>query len=230
LKTKKEGRGGIKRISLIGSIVADTAVRPLDQLPAWGAALNVGSVSSHLGGNGAGAALAAARLGAPVRLAGAVGDDSAGAAALALLAATGVDVSGVRTLRGSPSAQTVALISSSGDRLFLQQPGASAQLGLDDIDFSGPIDLFHYASPFNLTALRPSAAQVIERARDCGAAVSLDVDWDPQGEWLDLLAPLCPALDYLFLNRQEAKQLSGLDDPDAVCAFFRRLGTAVVIL
>jgi sugar/nucleoside kinase (ribokinase family) len=43
-------------------------------------------------------------------------------------------------------------------------------------------------------------------------------------------APLCPLLDLLFLNQQEAQMLSGSDQPAGVGRFFRERGARVVVL
>lgn len=221
-------------VYVIGSIVFDSLVRPVERLPAWGSAENVESISYRLGGNGAGAAGAAAAMGVPVRLAGAVGRDAAGEFALERLKRIGVDLTAVRVRDDRSTAATVALIRADGERLFLQEVGASAELVIDDIPLdSGSVRgcrFFHYATPFCLAALRPDAERLLARARRAGLKISLDLDWDPAGEWLRHLEPLCPLLDILFLNLTEARMLIGEDDPERVGEFFRGRGVGIVVL
>ena len=72
-------------IYITGNIVTDCLIRPVDDLPTWGTTTFVDSIDLHLGGNGAASAYAAGMMGVPVRLAGAVGDDSFGQFALGRL-------------------------------------------------------------------------------------------------------------------------------------------------
>src|SRR5665809_147120 len=95
------------RLSLVGSVNVDLVVTAAT-LPRPGETVAGGTFERHGGGKSANQAVAAARLGASVRMVGAVGDDDLGEEALALLAAEGIDVSGVGRLEGS--ATGVALI------------------------------------------------------------------------------------------------------------------------
>lgn len=196
---------------VLGTIVLDTAVRPVDSLPPWGSARNVDSISRHLGGNGAVAAYAAARSGASVLLAGAVGEDDAGELVLERLRFGGVDTSRVRVLGNAATASTVALIRPDGERLFLQDLGASALISSADVSFRdlGDSTHFHYGSIHSLAGAREGAGRTLARARRAGLRVSVDLDWDPRSEWLHTLGPLAPLIDLLFLNETEAQMLTG---------------------
>jgi len=221
-------------IYTIGGIVLDTLVRPLDELPPWGTAHNVESISSHLGGNGAATAYAAATLGVPTRLAGQLGHDSAGDWVIDRLRSSGVDVERVVRRAEASTAQTIAVARSDGERILIQDIGASALWSIADVDMSRAATdgsrFFHYGSPFNLTGLRADAAEVLRLAKKAGLETSLDVDWDPRGEWIRAFEPLCPYLDYLFLNQLEAEKLSGSRSPGDVFAFFSERGVGTVVL
>lgn len=212
----------------------DTAVLRVGDQIGWGQAANVDGVSEHLGGNGAVTAYAASRLGCRVRLSGLVGEDAAGDFALAKLRTAGVDIALVRRGQSVSTARTVALVREDGQRTFLQLRGATAELAPDDVRFDeSAVDgctLFHYGSLYNLTRLRPYAAQILSSARAAGLRTSLDLDWDPQGEWSRLLEPLCPLLDYLFVNRDEARAITGAEGADDIGRRLRRLGAKTVVL
>jgi sugar/nucleoside kinase (ribokinase family) len=217
-----------------GNIVLDTLVRPVEGMPAWGTTTYVESISVHLGGNGAGSAYAAARMGVPAKLAGAVGDDPAGAFITGRLRSAGVDVSQLRVLDGTATAATVGMVHPGGERLFFHDLGACGRFQADNISFAPEVlsgcSFFHYASIFCLPKLRTQAREVLERARQAGLRTSLDVDWDTSGRWLDDLGPLCPLLEILFLNAQEAQMLCGLEEPEAVGLFFLDRGVKTVVL
>ena len=68
-------RMSVRGVYCAGNIVVDCLVRPVEAMPPWSTTTHVDSISLHLGGNGAATAYAAAMMGVPVRLAGAVGRD-----------------------------------------------------------------------------------------------------------------------------------------------------------
>jgi sugar/nucleoside kinase (ribokinase family) len=217
-----------------GNVVLDTLVRPVDGMPPWGTTTYVDSISAHLGGNGAGSAYAAARMGVPTKLAGAIGGDAAGALVSGRLRSAGVDVSQLRTFAGTATAATVGMVHPGGERLFFHDLGACGTFGAEHISFAPEVvrgfSFFHYASIFCLPRLRGEAGKVLEGARNAGLRISLDVDWDTSGRWLDDLGPLCPFLEFLFLNGQEAQMLCGLEEPEAVGLFFLNRGVKTVVL
>ncbi len=216
---------------VLGGLVFDAAVRAVETLPSWGAAANVDSISFTVGGNGSATACAAAKLGSAVRLAGAVGEDPAGRFVLDGVRECGVDTTLVRRSQ-SATAKTVVLIHPGGERLFLQELAATADISVDDLSFEdSAVDgcaWFHFASPHCLTSLRPYAAETLERARAAGLRTSMDLDWDPLEEWFDFLEPVLPLLDLLFLNRDEARHETSLDDPEAAARLLRAGGAGAV--
>ena len=218
---------------VLGSVVFDVAVRSLDALPAWGSAANLDSITLTIGGNGAATACAASKLGASVRVAGAVGDDAAAESVVNGMREHGVDVSLLgRTEAGT--AKTVALVHPGGERLFLQELAATAALGIADVRFDASAvenrGWFHYGSPFCLTGLRADAPRILNEARKAGMRTSMDLDWDPRQEWLAFLEPLLPLLDMLFLNEEEARAVTGLEDPEAACRFLQERGVSIVVV
>src|SRR6476469_3787465 len=95
------------RVVVVGSINADLVVT-VPSLPGPGETVTGGTFARWGGGKGANQAVAAARMGAAVTFVGAVVDDELGAAAVAELAAEGVDVGAIARLGGV--ATGVALI------------------------------------------------------------------------------------------------------------------------
>ncbi len=217
------------RVLCVGSIVLDILVRPVEALPPWGATLWVDSIDRHLGGNGAIAACALGILGTPVTLAGAVGGDDFGRYLLARLQSAGVDTSQVQVHNGVPTATTVGLVNGSSERLFLHVKGASDAADPDRIHFESFTHL-HFGSIFQMARLRESACRLLVRARRAGLLTSVDTAWDSLGRWMDDFAPLCPLLDCLFVNRQEAHMLTGLEDPAQAARSFHERGVPVVVL
>src|SRR6266516_2597294 len=103
------------RLTVIGSLNMDISVS-VGRLPGPGeTVLGTGAVIAP-GGKGANQALAAARLGGAVRMAGCVGDDEFGGRILAALAAEGVDLAPVRAVPGCATGLALITVDAAGQR------------------------------------------------------------------------------------------------------------------
>ena len=217
-----------------GSIVYDTLAHPVDRL-AWGTTRVAERLEHAVGGNAANTSQALGILGTPVRILGAVGTDHAARFILAQLTAAGVDT---RFLQESarPTAETVALVNSVGERHFLHRLGASEDAFQRAPEFTGEIcdgmSHYHFATFFLLPNVRKTGPEMLRRARLAGLTTSLDTGWDPSGEWLAALAPCLEQLDILFMNEDEAFHITGSRDPKegARIAHSKGVRTAVMKL
>jgi ribokinase len=115
------------RVTVIGSVNADLVVA-VARLPAAGETVTGGTFARHGGGKGANQAVAAARLGARVRLIAAVGDDDLGADAVAELEAEGVDVSAVARREGVATGVALITVDAAGENQIAVASGANATL------------------------------------------------------------------------------------------------------
>jgi sugar/nucleoside kinase (ribokinase family) len=207
-------------------------VRPVERI-AWNTTTWVDSIERQLGGNGASTCYTLGKLGVPVRLIGLVGRDGFGDELLDRLASVGVDLGAVGRSQ-LPTATTVALVNSQGDRFLLHRPGASAEAFADPLEFPPTLreglTHFHLANAFALPHLRRQAAEALRRARAAGLTTSVDTGWDPQGRWLEDLGPCLPNTDCLFANEEEACKLGGLDDASAAARRLLHLGARSVVL
>ncbi|MBX9616336.1 MAG: ribokinase [Caulobacteraceae bacterium] len=111
-------------ITVVGSINLDL-VASAPRLPAAGETVTGATLARHPGGKGANQALAAARLGAEVRLIGRVGDDAMAGEALALLARGGVDLTEVAVDAEAPTGVALIAVDPSGENQIVVAPGAN---------------------------------------------------------------------------------------------------------
>ena len=130
------------------------------------------------GGKGANQAVAAARLGASVRMVGQVGEDSFGDELLAGLDAEGIDTAGVRRV---PAQSGVALIvvDDGGPNFIVWVPGANAALEEEAV-----ADVERWAARCRLLVLPPEVTHVaVERfvraAQKAGAGDPLSAVFPP---------------------------------------------------
>lgn len=116
---------GTLDLVVVGSINVDLVVHA-DALPRPGETVSGSRFERFFGGKGANQAVAAARAGAKVGFAGAVGDDAFGTEALADLAAEGIDVAAVRTLPGVATGIAAIVVDAKGENQIALAAGANA--------------------------------------------------------------------------------------------------------
>lgn len=119
-------------ITVFGSINMDL-VAISDRLPKPGETVTGKTFSTAAGGKGANQALAAARAGASVRMAGAIGDDAFAAPALTLLRDARADLSLVRTV-AEPTGTAVILIGEGGENMISVIPAANGEVSATDAE------------------------------------------------------------------------------------------------
>lgn len=113
-------------ITVLGSINIDLIVNAV-RLPAPGETIAGTAFSMAAGGKGANQALAAARAGRRVRMAGATGIDTFAEPALALLGAAGIDLGSVRKTT-SPTGSALITVSSDGENTIVVVAGANGDV------------------------------------------------------------------------------------------------------
>lgn len=116
----------------MGSINIDL-VATCERIPGIGETVPGSTFHAYPGGKGANQAVAAARLGHPVRMIGRVGDDAFGLQLRTALEDSGVDVQGVATSPGSSGAALI-LVGQRGENIVVVTPGANAALSTRDLD------------------------------------------------------------------------------------------------
>ena len=65
---------------------------------------------------------------------------------------------------------------------------------------------------------------MMRTASASGLTTSLDTGWDARGERRTVIDPALPYTDLLFVNCDEAKLLSGEDQPEAAGRYFLERG------
>jgi ribokinase len=208
-----------ERVIVVGSINADLVVRA-ERLPAAGETVTGGRFAHHGGGKGANQAVAAARLGAAVTMAGAVGDDDLGAEALAVLEREGIDVAAVRRLEGEATGVALIVVDAAGENQIAVASGANARLGAE-------VEAVVRAAGEGVVLLGhevPEAA-VLAGARAARGPIVLNPA--PARPLPDALLALGPVLTP---NAGEARELGGAREPEAAARVLAaRTGAPVLV-
>jgi len=191
------------RVTVVGSLNTDISLA-VPHLPGPGeTVLSAAGAVIGSGGKGANQAVAAARLGAAVRMVGCCGDDQFGTRLRAGLAAEGVDTAGVRVVAGAASGVALITVDAAGENSIAVAAGANALAGPDEVAaaFAAPCDALV------LSAEIPAAviAGVLARARTAGVTCVLNLAPAPGGA----AALLGGGVDWLVVNEQEAAAVLG---------------------
>jgi ribokinase len=124
--------GNRPRVTVLGSLNMDISVT-VPRLPEPGATVLGSEARFTPGGKGANQAVAAARLGADVRMAGCVGDDDFGRRLLAALREEGVGHDGVRVTADAPTGLAMISVDHAGENIITVAPGANHEVGDQEI-------------------------------------------------------------------------------------------------
>lgn len=116
------------RVTVVGSINMDVLI-DVAALPLPHQTVTAHGLRRTIGGKGLNQAVAAARMGASVRMVATVGGDADGAAACAHLAAQGIDTAHVASLPGVATGAAHILVAADGSNMIAITPGANAAFG-----------------------------------------------------------------------------------------------------
>lgn len=190
------------RLAVLGSLNMDISV-PVGRLPGPGETILGGQAVIAPGGKGANQAVAAARLGAAVTMAGCVGEDEFGGPVLLALAAEGIEIEGVRRLPGVATGLALITVDADGENMITVAPGANGECGPAEADaaLAGPPDLLVISAEIPPAAI----AAVLAGADRRGVPTLLNLAPVPAGA----AALLAAGPDWLVVNETEAAALLG---------------------
>ena len=123
------------------------------------------------------------------------------------------------------------ILSRGDDRAILTSLGAIDALDARVVDLAvlRSARHVHVSSYYLQGKLQATLKPLLVAARDGGASVSLDPNWDPDETWDGGLLALLPLLDYLFVNEQEARLIGRADDALAGARALACNGPTVVV-
>jgi sugar/nucleoside kinase (ribokinase family) len=216
-----------------GLIVADHVSAPIAALPAAGALVKTDRLEITIGGCGANTAVDLARLGVDVGLAGVVGDDVLGRYCIEFLTRARVNCELVRISADEQTAATLIVNVQGEDRRFIHAVGANAiftgkEVPRESIRDSQVVAVGGFG--LNPALSGSSVAALFREAHAGGARTLLDVVIGEPADVPPMLAEALPETDFFLPNRDEARLLTGLDDPWQQAERFRAQGAGVVVI
>ncbi len=204
------------QVTVLGSLNMDISVT-VPKLPEPGATVLGSAARFTPGGKGANQAVAAARLGAAVRMVGCVGGDDFGRQLLAALREENVDAGSVRTVNGAPTGLAMISVDPAGENLITVAPGANHEVGAGEVAAasSSPGDVLVICAEIPVPAIRAALARA-SRVSGSGGRSILNLAPAPQtpAEAADIVTG---GVDWLVVNETEAaavlrRKVEGLTD------------------
>lgn len=217
------------RVCVVGSANVDFTVA-LERLPSPGETVSGGTLLRNLGGKGANQAVTAQRLGAQVRLLGAVGDDASGAEIRARLDAEGIDVGGLVTVAGTATGTALICVDAAGRNQIAVAPGANHAATVGALAPHASAIRWAQVVVCQLELPLPVVAWALGEAHAGGAVTILN-----PAPMRELPPGLLALADYLTPNEGEAARLAGTPVSDLASARaagerIRESGAGTVIL
>ncbi len=219
------------RVVVVGDLMTDAVARA--RFPLARASDTPAVVTMHGGGSGANLASWLAVEGSEVAFIGRRGADITGRNRDMELMGYGVDARLVMDPE-RPTGTCVVLVTHKGERTMLSDPGANAALSPEDL----PRDLFTSGSHLHMSGYtlinegsRDAGLSALDLARRAGMSISVDcassapverIGAEPFLEWTH-------GAKLLFANADQAKVLTGREEPDAAAKVLTAWFPQVVI-
>jgi sugar/nucleoside kinase (ribokinase family) len=196
----------------MGACILDVLGRPVETIPPGQGSVRLAEIRATAAGTAAGPAVDLAKLGASVRVIGALGDDLIGDIVAAAMARHGVDTAGLVRKKEAQTSATILPIRPNGERPALHVPGATRLFSRTDIDLehiTGSRALL-IGAPDALAGLTgQELADVAQAASSQGALVAVDVLHPGRPQDLERLAPLLGQADWFLPNADQLLALTG---------------------
>ena len=192
--------GNRPQVTVLGSLNMDISVT-VPRLPEPGATVLGSAARFTPGGKGANQAVAAARLGAGVRMAGCVGDDDFGRRLLASLREEGVGHDGVRVTADAPTGLAMISVDHAGENIITVAPGANHEVGATEIAAaaSAPADVLVICAEIPVPAIKAA----LTTTNTCILNLA------PAPPEPDAAAIVAGGVDWLVVNETEAGAVLG---------------------
>ncbi len=216
-----------------GILFADVACAPVERVPGAGELVPTERMQLSLGGCASNAALDLAKVGVDVGVSGCVGDDPFGRFIAEALSVDRVDTSGIHEVEGVGSAASLVINVKNEDRRFISTPAANTRFTVEHIrqDWLSQAKVLYVGGFFMLPELETDAfVEVFRKIRATGAKTVLDVVLYGDTDYWGRLEKILPETDFFMPNDDEAKLITGLDDPIAQAERFCEAGAKNVVI
>ncbi len=220
-------------VTCLGILVADVIGKPVEQLPERGKLALVDRMELHIGGCASNTGVGLAKIGVDTAVIGKVGNDGFGEFMISALSRNGINCTGIVQDAEVATSSTMVMVHGDGERTFLHYIGANGTLHESDVNFDlvKASKILHVAGAFLMPGFDGEpTARVLAKAKEMGVTTTLDTAWDSRGNWMKLLEPCLPYVDYAVPSIEEARMVTGKHDPADVAKVLMDKGVGTVAL
>ncbi len=217
----------------VGILVADHLCHPIDHVPRAGELILSESLPLSIGGCAANVSVDLTRLGTRAALCGCVGADPFGDYIKAELARRGVRTDQIHQLPDAETSGTLIVNVQGEDRRFIHAIGANARFLHTHIPLEQTREcrVLYVGGYLLLPALDPHGlAEVFRAAREAGTQTMLDVVLPSTEDYWSALEPVLEHTDVFLPNDDEARALTGQEDPWDQAERFLRAGAKTIVI
>ena len=206
----KNGKAGIV---VAGSVIVDK-INEISAYPNAGELTQIRSIQNAVGGCVPNVAMDLKKIAPylPVGAVGKIGNDAEGAYVTDVLKAGGVATDALAVMDEEKTSFTEVMSIPGGQRTFFVYPGASADFGVADMDFSViNAKLLHLGYFLLLQKVDDGdGLRILQKAKAKGIETSIDLVSENSDRY-SLVLPCLPYTDYLIINELEAGRLAGIE-------------------
>ena len=197
-------------ILALGELNVDLLLNQISGFPEIGKEIFAKEMTLTLGSSTAIFAANAATLGSKVSFVGMIGRDSFGDVVKSTLQQRKVDISNLIEVEDAATGLT-AILNYDNDRANVTYPGAMSIMGVKDIrpEIIREAKHVHVSSIFLQETLHREIYDIVKLVKDCGATLSMDVQFDPEETWEFDCAKILPLVDVFMPNEQELMAITG---------------------
>jgi sugar/nucleoside kinase (ribokinase family) len=203
-------------VGCAGILVEDTICGPMPQCPLEGQLVAVDAMPTKVGGCAANVAIDLAKQGVGVEIIGCVGRDGAGAALKQALEEHGVGCRQLIFTDGLATSKTVILLVEHEDRRYVHFFGANSAFTIGQIprNWVAGLKVFYLGGLCVMPGLRMAElSDLLLFCRSKGVVTVVDVVIPRQFSATPDVCALLPQIDYFLPNDDEARFLTGAEEP-----------------
>ncbi len=225
------------KVNCVGILVVDIFSSILPQIPRPGQLISVNDIPLLVGGCATNTAISLGKLGVSTGVIGKVGRDLFGDFIINYLNERGIDTSRIARSEEMDTSKTIVLLTATEDRRFIHNFGANADFGIDDVDFNyiAQSKVIYVGGYLDLPKLnQESLIKLFKFAKERGIITILDVVVaHPHPNLIDQCRDVLSYTDFFLPNQDEAKLLTGKDDPrtqaEVFLSYNPRMGVVITM-
>lgn len=220
-------------VACVGILCADVLAKPVDKLPEKGKLNLIDKLQMQVGGCASNAAIDLAKIGVNVTMVGKVGDDGFGKFLTETLKAEKVNISGLVIDKSVQTSASVVTISTDAERSILHCLGSNSKFTFKDIEMQivKNSKILFIAGTFLMPEFDGNGTEeLLKQASENGVLCCMDTAWDSTNQWMNKIESSLKYLDWFLPSYEEAVQLSGRDEPDAIADVFKLKGVKNIVI